>query len=121
MSPENVPYTSGVLLWTQRSIRDRLALVVWPKEGSPTLIVATQEEGYCREKGWIEDIRGYVQHVNSPIDVLAEVLQEKGLSAGRHRFRAELPQRRLPRRAGRRSARGAISRHARSSWSGCAW
>ena len=86
MSPENVPYTSGVLLWTQRSIRDRLALVVWPKEGSPTLIVATQEEGYCREKGWIEDIRGYVQHVNSPIDVLAEVLQEKGLSAGRIGF-----------------------------------
>ena len=86
MSPENVPYTSGVLLWTQRSIRDRLALVVWPKEGSPTLIVATQEEGYCREKGWIEDIRGYVQHVKSPIDVLAEVLQEKGLSAGRIGF-----------------------------------
>ena len=69
-----------------RSIRNRLALVVWPKEGSPTLIVATQEEGYCREKGWIEDIRGYVQHVKSPIDVLAEVLQEKGLSAGRIGF-----------------------------------
>ena len=31
MSPENVPYTSGVLLWTQRTIRDRLALVVWPQ------------------------------------------------------------------------------------------
>ena len=54
--------------------------------GFSTLIVATQEEGYCREKGWIEDIRGYVQHVKSPIDVLAEVLQEKGLSAGRIGF-----------------------------------
>ena len=54
-----------------------------PRRALPTLIVATQEEGYCREKGWIDDIRGYVQHVKSPIDVLAEVLQEKGLSAGR--------------------------------------
>ncbi|PZC49338.1 MAG: Xaa-Pro aminopeptidase [Chloroflexi bacterium] len=83
MSPENSPYASGVLLWTQRSIRDRLALVVLPKKGSPTLIVATQEEGYCREKSWIEDIRGYVQGYKSPIDVLAEVLEEKGLAAGR--------------------------------------
>ena len=56
MSPENAPYASGVLLWTQRSIRDRLALVVLPKKGSPTLIVATQEEGYCREKSWIEGL-----------------------------------------------------------------
>ena len=83
MSPENVPYASGVLLWTQRFIRDRLALVVLPKEGDPTFITATNEEGYVREKTWIEDIRGYVQHRSSPIQVLAEVLREKGLSAGR--------------------------------------
>ncbi len=83
MSPENVPYTSGVLLWTQRTIRDRLALVVWPRDGDPTFIVATNEEGYVREKSWIGDIRGYVQHRESPIDVLADVLRERGLGAGR--------------------------------------
>ncbi len=83
MSPENVPYASGVLLWTQRFIRDRLALVVLPKEGAPTFITATNEEGYVREKTWIEDVRGYVQHRSSPIEVLADVLWEKGLSAGR--------------------------------------
>ena len=83
MSPENVPYTSGVLLWTQRSIRDRLALVVWPRDGDPTFIVATNEEGYVREKSWIGDVRGYVQHRESPIDVLADALRERGLGAGR--------------------------------------
>ena len=83
MSPENVPYASGVLLWTQRFIRDRLALVGWPKDGEPTFITATNEEGYVREKTWIQDVRGYVQHRSSPIQVLAEVLREKGLGAGR--------------------------------------
>ena len=83
MSPENVPYASGVLLWTQRFIRDRLALVVLPKEGAPIFITATNEEGYVREKTWIEDVRGYVQHRASPIEVLADVLREKGMSAGR--------------------------------------
>ena len=48
MSPENVPYTAGVGIWSQKVIRDRLALVVWPREGDPTLIVATNEEGYVR-------------------------------------------------------------------------
>ena len=47
MSPENVPYTSGVLLWTQRTIRDRLALVVWPRDGDPTFIVAPTKRATC--------------------------------------------------------------------------
>ncbi len=62
MSPEKVPYTSGVGIWSQKVIRDRLALVVWSREGDPTLIVATNEEGYVQEKSWIPDVRGYRQH-----------------------------------------------------------
>ena len=45
MSPENVPYTSGVLLWTQRTIRDRLALVVWPRDGDPNVHRRHQRRG----------------------------------------------------------------------------
>ena len=86
MSPENVPYTSGVGIWTQKVIRDRLALVVWPREGEPTLIVATNELGYVREKSWITDVRAYSQHQDSPIKLLSDVLQEKGLGAGRIGF-----------------------------------
>ena len=86
MSPENVPYTSGVGIWSQKVIRDRLALVVWPKDGEPTLIVATNEEGYVKEKSWITDVRAYSQHAESPIKLLSLVLQEKGLGAARIGF-----------------------------------
>ena len=86
MSPENVPYTSGVGIWSQKVIRDRLALVVWPKDGEPTLIVATNEEGYVTEKSWITDVRAYSQHAESPIKLLSLVLQEKGLGAARIGF-----------------------------------
>ena len=78
MSPENVAYTSGVGIWSQKVIRDRLALVVLPREGDPTLIVATNEEGYVREKSWITDVRAYSQHADSPIKLLSDVLQDKG-------------------------------------------
>ena len=86
MSPENVPYTAGVGIWSQKVIRDRLALVVWPREGEPTLIVATNEEGYVREKSWITDVRAYSQHQDSPIKLLSDVIQEKCLGAGRIGF-----------------------------------
>jgi len=82
VSPENVPYTAGVFIWTQRSIRERLAIVVWPKRGEPTFIVCTIEEAEAQEGSWIEDIRTYVEFKTSPIEALADVLEEKGLGAG---------------------------------------
>ncbi len=79
VSPENTRYSAGVWIATQQTLRDRLALVVWPKSGQPTLIVCNIEADYCRSESWIPDIRAYAEHLQSPIDVLAQVLKEKGL------------------------------------------
>ena len=38
ISPENVFYLSRALILTQRYIPDRLAIVVWPRGGEPTLM-----------------------------------------------------------------------------------
>lgn len=83
ISPENVPYTSGVLIWSQRGIRDRLAITLWPKSSDPSLLVCTIEEPQAVEESFIEDIRGYVEFKTSPIELLADALHEKGLSKGR--------------------------------------
>ena len=76
----NVYYTSGALIETQRRIPLRLALVVWPKEGQPTLIVGDIEEGLAQRESHLEDVRAYVEFQKSPIEALAEVLEEKGLA-----------------------------------------
>lgn len=83
VSPESVPYLAGVFIDTQRSIRDRLALVVWPRVGSPTLVVCNIEEPQAIDESWIEDVRAYVEFEHSPIEMLAQVLKEKGLDRGR--------------------------------------
>ncbi|MCL5951145.1 MAG: Xaa-Pro peptidase family protein [Chloroflexi bacterium] len=83
ISPENTRYASGVWVATQQTLRDRLALVVWPKSGQPTLIVCNIEEGYCRSQSWISDIRAYAEHLQSPIALLAQVLREKRLDRSR--------------------------------------
>lgn len=81
-SAENVQYGANVLIATQRTIRDRLALLVWPKGADPTFVLCRVEEGYVRQESWITDLRGYKEFVTPPIDLVADALVERGLSAG---------------------------------------
>lgn len=83
VSQPNVFYTSGAFITTQKSIPGRLALTVLPKEGSDVLLVCNIEESLARNESWIEQVRSYVEFAQSPIFLLADVLKEKGLAAGR--------------------------------------
>jgi len=83
VSQENVYYTSGALIQTQKDIRDRLAFTIFPLEADPLMIVCNIEESFTREWAWIKDIRAYVEFRESPIDFLVAALKEKGLSGKR--------------------------------------
>ncbi len=82
-SYENVAYLSGAIIMTQRQIPDRLAAVVLPLEGEPTLVVCNIEEAQARRDSRIRDIRAYVEFVTSPVETIAEVVREKGLDGAR--------------------------------------
>jgi Xaa-Pro aminopeptidase len=79
-SPENVFYTSGCLLSTSQLIRDRLSMTLIPREGEPTIMVCNIEESFVRENAWIKNVRSYVEFQTSPMELLATVLKEQGLS-----------------------------------------
>jgi len=83
VSPENVLYAGDVFISTQIDIRDRLAFVVWAKGRAPAYVLCQVEEGYARQESWINDIRTYKEFVTSPVDVLADTLDEFGLARGR--------------------------------------
>lgn len=83
VSPENVRYTADVLISSQRSIRDRLALIVWAKGRDPVFVLCQVEEGYVRQQTWIRDIRSYKEFVTQPMAIVADVLRELGLAEGR--------------------------------------
>jgi Xaa-Pro aminopeptidase len=82
-SPENTPYLAGVLIPTQKFFRERLAIVLWPADGEPTLIVCDLELDLARAGTWIQDLRWYVEFQRSPIASLVEVMNERGLARGR--------------------------------------
>ena len=88
VSPENVPYLAGSIIETQKGLRERLAVVLWPKGGEPSFLVCTIEEPQAREESWIQDIRGYVEFETSPAVLLGQVIRDRGL--GRARIGIEL-------------------------------
>lgn len=82
-SPESTFYLSGVVDNTYVFLRDRLIIVV-VHDGRPrTIIVSGIMEPLARATGWIEDVRTYKEHAVSPVDTLADLLEEKGLVTGR--------------------------------------
>ncbi len=86
ISMENVFYLSGAWIVTQKAIPDRLAMVVWPRDGTPALIVCTIEESLARRDSRISTIYGYVEFQTSPIEKLVEVLGVMGLERARIGF-----------------------------------
>ena len=81
-SYQNVSYFAGTYLMTQISLPDRLAFVVVPRAGDPTVIVCGIETRQVRTQTDIADVRDYVEFAENPTEVLAAVLSEKRLSGG---------------------------------------
>jgi Xaa-Pro aminopeptidase len=84
-TPEGTFYLSGIHIELNRWFRDRLALVVIPRNKPAIFIVCNIEEPLARAVGWIEDIRTYAHYPES-VGALAEVLKEQGLDRGRVGF-----------------------------------
>jgi len=83
VSPENVQHLCGVFIASQRMIRDRLAFVVFRRQGAPFMVVSTVVAYTARTHSWIEDVATYQEHVVRPIDGLVAALQERGLGKAR--------------------------------------
>ena len=82
-SPANFYYLTGTSFLSQRTIPERLGMVSVTASGEPTLIYCTIEEGHARQESWIKGLRGYTEFVDTPVDVLSEVLREQGFERGR--------------------------------------
>jgi len=82
LSPENVLYSTGAYIMTQKLIRDRLEIAVFPQKQEPIFIVCGIEESGIKEQTWIKDIRPYVEFKESPVQFLVDALIEMGLEKG---------------------------------------
>lgn len=88
-SGRNVAYLTGMRFpGTLGRLQDfanapRAALVVWPRQGEPTLLASHIAAGVAARECWLSDIRGYTEYSESPYALAAQVLRERGLAGGR--------------------------------------
>ncbi len=84
-SLENVYYTSGAYVETQRRLRDRPLFSVLPRVGEQALVVCDIEESLARSQTWVDqkEVHVYVEFAQSPIELLANVLKSRGLADSR--------------------------------------
>ncbi len=82
ISPENVLYSTGAYIMTQKLIRDRLEIAFFLPNREPIFIVCGIEESGIKEQTWIKDIRPYVEFKESPVQFLVDALIEMGLEKG---------------------------------------
>jgi Xaa-Pro dipeptidase len=82
VSPENVRYVGDVVISTQTSIRDRLAMIVWAKGRDPIYVICKVETGYVQRESWIQDVRDYKEFVTLPTALLADTLRELKVDRG---------------------------------------
>src|SRR5689334_22867962 len=81
-SYQNVSYFAGTYIMTQQTLPDRLAFLVLPRGGEPSLIVCGIETRQVVTQTDIADVRDYIEFVDNPTEVLAAVLRERGLTGG---------------------------------------
>ncbi len=84
-SPDNVAYTAGFEVPSQviPVSRHRLVFCVLTANGSHVIIVPDMEASLARSDSVIRDVREYNEFTDSPIEFLADVLRELGLT-GEH-------------------------------------
>jgi Xaa-Pro dipeptidase len=83
MSPENFLHLAGVYVVSQRMIRERLAIAVYPRTGEPFLVISSVVSHTVKRESWVEDQVVWSEHVKTPIETLAAELQSRGLASGR--------------------------------------
>jgi Xaa-Pro aminopeptidase len=82
-SYENLTYLSGAYIFTQRTIPTRMSAILLTADGDATYIFCSIEEIQIRDYTWIQDLRGYREFAEDPMDMLAAVLREKKLDGKR--------------------------------------
>lgn len=79
----NLTYFSGfrsLMPWGSKTRTYLLHFCLIPRDGSPALVIHLAQRGNVESFSWIDDVRFF--STQDPIDLLADVVKEKGLAKG---------------------------------------
>ncbi len=83
ISPENVAYTTGIVVPSQSLMRWRHAIGVVTRDGRIAMVVIDMEETTVRAAGGIGNLKVYREFLEDPMDKLCETLRDLKLERSR--------------------------------------
>jgi Xaa-Pro aminopeptidase len=83
ISPENVTYTTGVVVPSQSLMRWRHAICILTADGRLSIIAVDMEATTVQAHAGIDDLRVYREFTEDPIDKLGEALRDLKLDHGK--------------------------------------
>src|SRR5438045_1675686 len=82
-SNANTFYMAGTSFMVQRIGGKRLGIIATFRNGHQVFTYERTEVEHARTESWVPELREYVEFVQHPIEVLADVLRENGVDGGR--------------------------------------
>ena len=82
-SPESFAYVTGLLVPSQPLMRWRHAMALVPAVGEPGAVVVDMEESTVRRALPAWDVRPWGEFTDDPMEVMARLLEARGLAGGR--------------------------------------
>lgn len=76
ISPENVAYSTGVVVPSQSLMRWRHAIAVVTADGQVAMVVIDMEETTVKARGAVKELRVYREFTEDPMDKLCELLTD---------------------------------------------
>lgn len=81
-SPENLAYTTGFVVPSQRLMRWRHAICIVEPSGHTTMVTIDMEETTVKAHAAFDDTRVYREFTDDPMQEAADALEDRGLAAG---------------------------------------
>ena len=85
ISPENVAYTTGIVVPSQSLMRWRHAISVLTSDGRLAMVVIDMEESTVRAHGGVAGLKVYREFAEDPMNKLCEVLTDLRLGRSKQR------------------------------------
>ena len=76
-SLDNFFYVADAWLLSQRIIPERLCFALLARDREPGIVACYSEEAQLRAESWITDLETYLEHRESPMQVLAQFIRER--------------------------------------------
>lgn len=83
VTPANVTYTSGLDLYTQTLIPDRMVMTLTDADGASHLVIWGGERDKVERDAQVAGVSYYAEFGQSPVATLAEAIARQGLQRGR--------------------------------------